>query len=171
MNDLVMLAALLRDPAYGYALKKTAGLIFGGGALHNNVVYPSLRKFLRNGWVRKTSMPGARGQQRKQYCLTGAGRKYLLDQLQMFGEREAADEGAFLLRLAFFDVLPKGKREAIMAQRKSFLTSRAEEFAELRKATPPTSFSAVALGRVEAVVQNELRWIRRIEGQLKRKRG
>jgi DNA-binding PadR family transcriptional regulator len=54
MNDLVLLAALLRQPAYGYALKKIAGLIFGNGAMHNNVVYPLLKKFTQNGWVEQT---------------------------------------------------------------------------------------------------------------------
>jgi hypothetical protein len=29
MNDLILLAALMGGPAYGYAVKKTAGLIFG----------------------------------------------------------------------------------------------------------------------------------------------
>ena len=88
--DLILLAALLRGPAYGYALKKTAGFIFGGSALHNNVVYPSLKKFMRNGWVQQTAVPGERGQQRKQYRITRAGRQQLLAQLGSFGDREAA---------------------------------------------------------------------------------
>jgi DNA-binding PadR family transcriptional regulator len=166
MNDLILLAALLRGPAYGYALKKTARLIFGRGPLHNNLVYPSLKKFLQNGWVEQASTPGERGQKRKQYRLTAAGRKYLVEQLGTFGNAEAADDGAFLLRLAFFDVLPKRQREAIIARRKSFLTSRATEFSELRKATDSESFGAVALERVETLVKNELRWIRGLEKEL-----
>ncbi len=127
MNDLVLLAALLRGPAYGYALKKTAGLIFGSSAMHNNVVYPSLKKFMRNGWVEQASVQGDRGQQRKQYRMTPSGRKYLFEQLGTFREREADDEGAFLFRIAFIGVLPKRKREGILGSRKSFLTSRAAQ--------------------------------------------
>jgi DNA-binding PadR family transcriptional regulator len=167
MNDLVLLAALLRSPAYGYALKKTAGLIFGGSALHNNVVYPTLKKFMHNGWVEQATVPGSRGQQRKQYRITPAGKKYLLTQLGTFGEGEAAEEAGFLLRLAFFEVLPKRKRESIVAERKSFLISRAAQFAELRKSTPSGSFGAVALDRVETLVQGELRWISGFEKELK----
>jgi DNA-binding PadR family transcriptional regulator len=167
MNDLILLAALLRGPAYGYALKKTAGLIFGGRAMHNNVVYPSLKKFMQNGWVEQATVPGSRGQQRKQYRITAAGRKHLLAQLGTFGKGEAADEAEFLFRLAFFDVLPKRKRESIMAERKSFLISRAAQFAELRKSTPARSFGAVALGRVETLVQGELQWISGLEEELK----
>jgi DNA-binding PadR family transcriptional regulator len=171
MNDLVMLAALLGGPAYGYALKRTAGLIFGNSALHNNVVYPSLKRFMRNGWVEQSSVPGDRGQQRKQYRITAAGKKYLLGQLASFGEREAADDGAFLFRVAFFDALPKTKREAIVAARKSFLASRAGQLSELREMGNPRSFGSVALERVQAVVENELLWIERLEHELEAKQG
>src|ERR1700721_7627 len=114
MNDLVILTALLGGPAYGYALKKTAGLIFGNGALHNNVIYPSLKKFVQNGWVEQSRGPGDRGQQRKQYRSTAAGKKYLLGQIGTLDQHEAGDEGAFLLRVALFDVLPQGKRKGII---------------------------------------------------------
>jgi DNA-binding PadR family transcriptional regulator len=171
MNDLVLLASLLSGPAYGYALKRTAGLIFGSSTLHNNVVYPSLKKFMRNGWVEQSNVPGDRGQQRKQYRITAAGQKYLLEQLATFGEREAADDGAFLFRVALFDALPKTKREAIIAARKLFLTSRAGQLSELRETGEPQSFGSVALERVQAVVKNELRWIEQLEHELETKQG
>lgn len=171
MNDLVLLAALFRGPAYGYALKRTAGLIFGANTMHNNVVYPSLKKFMANGWVEQKSVPGDRGQQRKQYRITSLGKKYLLEQLASFGEREAADEGAFLFRVAFFDVLAKGKRDAIVAARKSFLASRTQQLSELREMGQPSSFSALALNRVQGVVEAELRWVQQVEHELKTTKG
>ncbi len=171
MNDLVLLAALVRGPAYGYELKKTAGLIFGTGAMHNNVVYPSLKRFMQNGWVEQATVPGDRGQQRKQYRVTAAGRKYLLEQLGTFDKAEAADAGAFLLRLAFFDMLPAPRREATLAARKAYLTSRAEQFAQLWSSTPYGSFGAVALARVENLVKDGLRWIRGLEDKLRTKQG
>ena len=84
----------------------------------------------------------------------------------MFGDREAGEEGAFLLRVAFFDVLPKRKRGAIVAARKSFLNSRFAELSELQKAAQPRSFGAVALERVQTLVTDELRWIQQLEGEL-----
>jgi DNA-binding PadR family transcriptional regulator len=171
MNDLVLLAALLRRPAYGYALKRTAGLIFGADGMPNNVVYPSLKKFMQSGWVEQKTVPGDRGQQRKQYRMTPAGRKYLLEQLASFGEREAGDDGAFLFRVAFFDVLPKRKRDAIVAARKLFLISRARQLSELREVGRPNSFNAVALDRVQAVVESELRWVEQLEHELKTRKG
>lgn len=166
MIDLILLTSLLNSPAYGYALKKTAGMIFGGGHLHNNVIYPTLNRFVRNGWVKQSTVAGERGQQRKLYRLTAGGRKHLVEQIGMFGEREAADDGAFLLRLALFDVLSAKKRDNIVAARKSFLTARAAELAQLREMTPGGSFPEMALERVQNLVKDELQWLQQVQNAL-----
>lgn len=163
MTDLVLLTALLGGPAYGYALKRTAGLIFGNGVLHSNLVYPLLKKFVQSGWVEQSSVPGDRGQQRKQYRITPAGRKYLLEQIAIFGRREARDDGAFLFRVAMFDLLPEEKRREIIAARKGFLTARVKELSELEETGKPKSFNAVVLNRFQALVKGELEWIARLE--------
>jgi DNA-binding PadR family transcriptional regulator len=168
MTDLVLLTALLGGPAYGYALKRTAGLIFGGGVLHNNLVYPLLKKFVESGWVEQSSVPGDRGQQRKQYRITAAGRKYLLEQIAIFGEREASNDGAFLFRVAMFDLLPNERRREIIAARKSFLAGRLKELCKLDKAGKPKSFPAVALSRVQAQATDELNWITTLEQKIRR---
>jgi len=167
MNDLVLLAALLRGPAYGYALKQTAGLIFGNDAIHNNIIYPALRKFMESRWVAQSNVEGERGQQRKQYRITPAGRKHLVDRLKTFDAGDAADESAFLFRVALFDLLPGKCRDAILESRQSYLTGRAEKLRELRDATEPASFGAVALDRVIARIRDELRWIRDVERKVK----
>lgn len=163
MTDLVLLTALLEGPAYGYALKRTAGLIFGNGVLHNNVVYPLLKKFVARGWVEQSTVPGERGQQRKQYRIKAAGRKYLLEQIGVFGESEARDGGAFLFRVAMFGLLPEEKRKEILAARRAFLTERVKELSELKKAEKPESYPAVVLDRSRALVKDELKWIAELE--------
>jgi DNA-binding PadR family transcriptional regulator len=169
MNELILLAALLGGPAYGYGLKKTAGLIFGSRAMHPNVVYPLLKKFVQNGWVEQGSAPGDRGQTRKQYRITVAGRKYLLERVGTFGEEDAANDGAFLFRVALFDALPKQKRQRILAARTLFLTSRSKQLAELRAETQPISLGGVALDRVLSLIQDEMQWIHTLEGQVESK--
>jgi DNA-binding PadR family transcriptional regulator len=171
MNELVLLAALLRTPAYGYALKETAGLIFGSRAMHPNVVYPSLKKFVQEGWVEQSEKPGERGQTRKLYRITATGTKYLLERLATFTKLDAADDGAFLFRVAFFDALPKERRRDILALRKSFLQSRFAQFSELRTVTPSKSFPGLALARVQSLVQDELRWIGKLEAQVQSNKG
>jgi DNA-binding PadR family transcriptional regulator len=171
MNDLILLAALMGGPAYGYALKKTAGLIFGHAALHNNIVYPSLQRFVRQGWVDLTIVPGDRGQRRKQYRITAAGKQHLRNELTAFSEQQAGDEMAFLLRVAFFDGLSPKPRARIIAARKSFLAARAAELVQLQGLARPRSFSRVAVERVQQRIGDELRWIRRIEHKLEGKTG
>lgn len=139
--------------------------------MHPNVVYPLLKKFVQNGWVEQGSTPGDRGQTRKQYRITSAGKKYLLEELSTFSEQDAADDGAFLFRVAFFDAFPKEKRRAILAARKLFLTSRSAQLADLREATQPRSFGGVALDRVQTLVQDELGWIHKLEGQIESNKG
>lgn len=171
MNDLILLAALLREPAYGYALKKTAGLIFGTKTMHSNVVYPVLKKFVQNGWVEVSSAPGEKGQTRKQYLITAVGRKYLIEHLAVFGEEDAADDGAFLFRVALFDILPTEKRRAIVDARRSFVSARAIQLAKLHEATRPESFGGVALERLRNVVADELRWLRKLDRNLQTNKG
>jgi DNA-binding PadR family transcriptional regulator len=162
MNELVILAAMLRAPVYGYALKKIAGLTYGGREMHPNIVYPLLKKFVHNGWVHQTSTPGERGQTRKQYHITASGKRYLFAQLSTFTELDASNNGAFLLRVALFDVLSKPKQLEVLEARRLFLISRAEQLAMLAEEATPIPFGAIALDRVRSVVQDELRWIRKL---------
>lgn len=171
MNDLVLLAAMLAGPAYGYALRRTAGLIFGGGAMHNNVIYPALKKFVRNGWVSQSSVPGDRGQQRKQYRLTAAGKKYLFGEVGKFTDRDAADEGAFLFRVSLFEILASETRDSVIAARRSFLAARIAEMSQLRAPVPPGSFAMMAIDRVQSRFEEELRWIDQLERTVRKQSG
>jgi DNA-binding PadR family transcriptional regulator len=163
MTDLVLLTALLSGPAYGYALKRTAGLIFGSGVLHNNLVYPLLKKFVQSGWVEQRTVPGDRGQQRKQYRITATGKKYLVEQIATFDERDAANDGAFLFRVAMFDLLPEPRRKAIIAARKAYLTVRLKELQKLEKVGEPKAFAGIVLEHFKDLVRDELKWISDLE--------
>jgi DNA-binding PadR family transcriptional regulator len=159
MNDLILLAALLYAPAYGYSLKKTAGLLYGGKTLHPNILYPLLKKFVQNGWVEQSSVAGERGQTRKQYQITAAGKQHLHEQLSAFSADDVRDYRAFLFRVALFGILPKQKRQEIIDARKLFLNSRVDQLPSLSKALPLDHFGILALDRGISLVQEELRWI------------
>jgi DNA-binding PadR family transcriptional regulator len=163
MYDLVILAALLRGPAYGYALKKTAGLIFGHGDMHNNIVYPALKRLMENGWVQQSNVPGDRGQNRKQYRLTSTGKRHLIAQISASSDAGADGDGAFLFRVALFDYLPQARRHEILSARRAFLTARAAQLADLKKTTRPRSYGAAVFDRLQAQVADELEWIGRLE--------
>ncbi|MGA9506533.1 MAG: PadR family transcriptional regulator, partial [Terriglobales bacterium] len=89
MNDLLILAMLSEGPRHGYQLKRQAGFIFGHGDIHNNLVYPLLRKFTVDGWVTKKAVPGERGQTRQQYAITPLGKTILLQRLSEYSEADA----------------------------------------------------------------------------------
>jgi len=84
MNDLIILGLLSGGSKHGYQLKREAGFMLGHGDMHNNLVYPLLRRFTTAGWVTKKTVPGERGQTRQQYELTAKGRHELIRRLAEF---------------------------------------------------------------------------------------
>jgi DNA-binding PadR family transcriptional regulator len=124
MNDLILLGALVEGPQHGYALKKLAGLLLGHDDMHNNLVYPLLRRFVENSWVVKRTTDGQRGQKRDLYALTAKGKLELLQRLSRFTEKEASSEDEFRVRVGLFSVLDRDTRERILDQRDRFLARR-----------------------------------------------
>jgi DNA-binding PadR family transcriptional regulator len=154
MNDLLLLSMMLDSPKYGYQLKREAGLIMGQ-ALHNNLVYPSLRRFLEEGWVSKKAVPGERGQTRQQYVLSAEGRRHLFERLNEFSE-DAPQEAAFHLRIGLFPALKRETRENILARREAWLQARDKNLATLQ-CKPTWSWESL-VGKSSATCGNRSRW-------------
>ena len=133
MTDLIILGMLLAGPQHGYRLKQQAGVVFGQGALHNNLVYPLLRRFMANKWVTKKTVPGERGQRRQQYAITPLGRQTLMDRLRDFCEQHARSEDEFRVRVGFFAMLAAEDRERILQLREGALRSRDHILSNLQK--------------------------------------
>src|SRR5215470_8206903 len=132
MTDLLILAMLLPGPRHGYQLKHEAGIILGQAALHNNLVYPLLRRFMNNQWVSRKTVPGQRGQKRNQYSLTALGRKELIAKLSSFTEQDAGSADSFRLRVGLFWLLPVEVRGRIMDARERFLRGRIAHLANIQ---------------------------------------
>jgi DNA-binding PadR family transcriptional regulator len=128
MNDLILLAALLDCPQHGWALKKLAGFLSGPGDMHNNLVYPLLKKFVAQGWVRRRSEPGQRGQIRSVYSLTSRGNQELHRRLKQFGEKEASSSSEFRVRVGLFSILDAQTRSQILSERDRWLAGRENRF-------------------------------------------
>jgi DNA-binding PadR family transcriptional regulator len=161
MNDLLLLSMMLESPKYGYQLKREAGLIMGQ-ALHNNLVYPSLRRFLEEGWVSKKAVPGDRGQTRQQYVLTAQGRGHLFERLSEFSEADASSEGAFHLRVGLFPALKPETRENILGLREDWLQNRDQNFAALQANLELGKFGGEIVRYMRKQVEIELEWIRHL---------
>jgi DNA-binding PadR family transcriptional regulator len=167
MNDLIILALLLPGPKHGYQIKREAGWIIGQEAMHNNLVYPLLRRFLEEGWVTKKSVAGERGQNRQQYALTARGRQALLARLSTYNESDARSVEGFNMRVGLFELLKPEVREHILSLREKYLRSQVETMAALQSHMDVGSFGGEVLRHRHETMQLELNWIRRLRRLVK----
>jgi DNA-binding PadR family transcriptional regulator len=114
--EILILRRLRSGPAHGYELRKrveqTTGVV-----LHNNSLYPALRRFEEAGAGTKTAQPQEGRPPRLVYALTEVGHELLHDMLADFSPEQAADEGEFTARLGQFSLLSSSERTAVLAAR------------------------------------------------------
>lgn len=168
MNDLLLLAALLNGPKHGYALKKWTSVITGKGEMHNNLVYPLLRKFVTAGWVSQHKAEGERGQTREVYSLTSKGKQALLERLGEFTEKDAASADAFCLRAGFFSLLEADKRRQILELREKWLGVRAERLAAIARNMPLGGWAKETVAYLRKQVEAERKWLERLRMRAKK---
>ena len=162
MIDLLLLASLSPGPKHGYQLKREAGLISGQGVLHNNLVYPLLRRFLAKKWVTRKTVPGERGQMRHQYALTSGGRQELVDRLSNFSEQEARARDEFYLRVGMFQLLDQPTRQRILELREQFLRARIEKLTAIQENFTLDTFGGEVTTHFCREAEAELKWIQRL---------
>jgi DNA-binding PadR family transcriptional regulator len=167
MNDLLMLATLLSGPQHGYALKKQVGLISGHREMHNNLVYPLLRRFAGSGWITKRTAAGQRGQTRDIYSLTSKGKQELLRRLGQFTEKEAASENAFHLRVGLFPVLDVETQKRVLMQRDQWLAAREQRLARLADAVDLGFWGGDVVRFRRNQLRAERKWISRLNQKVK----
>ena len=134
-------------------------MILGQETLHNNLVYPLLRRFVAKKWVNKKEVPGERGQTRQLYSLTALGRKELVSQLSTFTDQDARVSDQFRLRVGMFQILDPEARLRILDTRERFLNSRMEKLSAIEGNFALGRFSGEVTGRFIAESRNELDWI------------
>lgn len=162
MTDLIILATLLPGPKHGYQLKHEAGIILGQDVLHNNLVYPLLRRFMNNKWVNRKTVPGERGQTRQRYTLTARGRKELLARLCSFTEQEARSSDGFRLRVGLFQLLEPVVRSRILDARTDFLRGQLVKLTAVRTNFQLDRYAEQVTSQFLAEIQAELDWIERL---------
>jgi DNA-binding PadR family transcriptional regulator len=159
MSDLIILSMMLPGPKHGYQLKHEAGMIFSQEVLHNNLIYPMLRRFLKDGWVSKKEVPGERGQTRQQYSLTAQGRRVLLERLSQFTEADSASDKEFRSRVGMFDLLQPEVRENILTRRESYLQGLDQRLAALETNLKVGKYGGEVIGHIRHQIALEAKWI------------
>jgi DNA-binding PadR family transcriptional regulator len=171
MNELIILATLLECPKHGYRLKREAGLILGPGNLHNNLVYPLLRRFVSEGLVTQKDAPGERGQTRKLYALTALGRRTLIERLSKYSEHDAESPDGFLWRVGLFGVLSAEVREGILGAREKALRARDEHLATLQQRMDLGIYGGDIVAHLRRTIQADLSWIRHLRQLQEKQKG
>jgi DNA-binding PadR family transcriptional regulator len=114
--EILILRRLRSGPAHGYELRKrveqTTGFV-----LHNNSLYPALRRFEEAGAVTKTAEPQQGRPPRLVYMLTEVGHELLHDMLADLPADQAADDSEFLARLGQFSLITPAERAAVLDAR------------------------------------------------------
>jgi DNA-binding PadR family transcriptional regulator len=118
--DIVILSHLQKEPVHGYELKRKISATTAY-ALHNNTLYPALRRFEDAGAVAKTAVTQDGRPPRHVYELTDVGRELLHDMLAELPPELARVEEEFLTRLGLFDELLPAERRAVLAARDNAL--------------------------------------------------
>jgi DNA-binding PadR family transcriptional regulator len=166
MNDIITLSLLLEGPKHGYRLKQEAAMFSSEQQLHNNTIYPLLKRFLKNGWITQEQADGERGQTRLLYALTPSGKQTLTDKLSDFSDSDIANPHAFRLRVGLFGQLDTPTRRRILELRDNYLATRLDRLRQIAKAHTIEGWPASSMQHVTKEVQLERKWIAQLMTQI-----
>ena len=129
--EIMILRRLRSGPAHGYELRKrveqTTGIV-----LHNNSLYPALKRFEEAGAVTKAAQSQEGRPPRLVYTLTEVGHELLHDMLADLPPDQAADEAEFLARLGQFSLLNSAERTGVLAARTRAVREQLSHFIAMR---------------------------------------
>ncbi|WP_432824209.1 PadR family transcriptional regulator [Dactylosporangium sp. CA-092794] len=160
--DIVILSHLQRGPVHGYELKRrvTATTAY---ALHNNTLYPALRRFEEAGAVVKTAEQQEGRPPRHVYELTDVGRELLHDMLAELPPELASEEAEFLTRLGQFSQLTPPERRRVLQARADALQAQARHMEALAEQTAASQrnryWGGLVVAELAGRVEREIAWI------------
>jgi len=157
--EVLILSHLAKEPSHGYELRRRVEATTGFG-LHNNSLYPALRRFGEAGAVTKAVEPQEGGRPpRVVYAITDVGRRLLHDLLAELPADQAGDEAEFLARVGQFELLTPPERCAVLDARLGALTGRAAHLAGLEQASSDHPWGAMVVRELLRRTAAERRWI------------
>jgi DNA-binding PadR family transcriptional regulator len=157
--EILILRHLRRRPAHGYELRKrveqTAGV-----TLHNNSLYPALKRFEEAGAVTRTEESSEGGRPPRQvYTLTPVGRELLHDMLADLPPDQARDDTEFLARLGQFGLLSVPERLAVLDARTAALHERLHHMSQMSVAAGSDPWGVAVTAELIRRDEAELAWI------------
>ena len=156
--EILILRRLRSGPAHGYELRKrveqTTGVV-----LHNNSLYPALKRFEEAGAVTKTAQPQEGRPPRLVYTLTEVGHELLHDMLADLPPDQAADDSEFMARLGQFSLLGHDERRAILDARDEALRTRLAHYAEMHALAGGDRWAQTVTAELMRRDERERAWI------------
>ena len=158
--EILILRRLRSGPAHGYELRKrveeTTGFV-----LHNNSLYPALRRFEEAGAVTKAAEPQEGRPPRLVYTLTEVGRELLHEMLAELPAEQAGDETEFLARLGQFSEINSAERAGILASRTRAVRDQLAHYQTMHQLATGHGISWGALVTAELIRRHEqeLTWL------------
>ncbi|MFC4911787.1 PadR family transcriptional regulator [Actinomadura gamaensis] len=128
--DILVLSRLRQGAAHGYELRRRIEATTSF-AMHNNSLYPALRRFEEAGAVERTTEPQDGRPPRHVYRITPAGTRLLHDMAADLPDDLAGNEGEFLVRLSLFDDLAPHERARVIAARDRAVELRLRRLEEI----------------------------------------
>ncbi len=159
--DVLILSHLAGRPSHGYELRQRVGAITGF-ALHNNSLYPALRRFEEAGAVTKTAQAQEGRPPRHVYAITETGRELLHDMLAELSIEQAGDDTEFLARLGQFEYLSPDERCAVLDARLTALGARVEHLSGLAALSGRHSWGAMVVEELVRRTAAERSWLERL---------
>jgi len=166
--EILILRRLRSGPAHGYELRKrveqTTGFV-----LHNNSLYPALRRFEEAGAVTKAAESQEGRPPRLVYTLTAVGRELLHDMLADLPAEQAADPSEFLARLGQFSEINSAERAAVLASRARAVREQLAHYQAMLDlaVAHEERWGALATGELIRRHEQELAWLAEL-GELAR---
>jgi DNA-binding PadR family transcriptional regulator len=158
--EILILRRLHGGPAHGYELRKrveeTTGIV-----LHNNSLYPALRRFEEAGAVTKAAEPQEGRPPRLVYTLTDVGRELLHDMLAELPAEQAGQPEEFMARLGQFSLLNPAERARVLAARDRAVRAQLAHYEVMHKLAVDHGerWGARATAELIRRHQQELAWL------------
>jgi DNA-binding PadR family transcriptional regulator len=129
--EILILRRLRSGPAHGYELRKrveqTTGVV-----LHNNSLYPALKRFEEAGAVTRAAEPQPGRPPRLVYTLTPVGHELLHDLIADLPDDQAADPAEFTARLGQFSLINLAERASVLASRTRAVRAQLAHYETMR---------------------------------------
>ncbi|OME92068.1 MULTISPECIES: PadR family transcriptional regulator [Paenibacillus] len=158
--ELLILIQIEKSPKHGYEIKKEIQKDLGYLMdVNHNMLYPTLRKFTDEGFVRKHRNEQEGRPNQYIYEITEAGRGKIAKLINEFTEKDAKHQIEFMVRVSLFERISQEDRIRILHRRKKDLEELLSDIERRLDESGDELFRDEVLQYSISQVNGELTWI------------